>query len=199
MRRRNLGVPQRVRQLKEPGYVDLAKADYACDSTGTITLLNTIPQGAGTSERVGKRVALKSLQMRGNVSSSSTATRNDIAYMIVYDKRPTGVLPAITDILNSASPHSFNNDVNSGRFRILKRIDEVLVGNPSTLISPNSILNAEFYLNLKMLPQVFKAAGTGAIGDIEEGALYLVTVGSVSAGTGAASLGVGFRLRYVDV
>ena len=48
-------------------------------------------------------------------------------------------------------------------------------------------------------PVVYKAAGTGAIGDIEEGALYLVTVGQVAAGTAAAAMRVAFRLRFLDV
>ena len=45
---------------------------------------------------------------------------------------------------------------------------------------------------------VYKAAGTGAIGDIEEGALYLATIGVSAPGTAAASLQGGFRLRFLD-
>jgi hypothetical protein len=199
MRRRNLNIPQRVRQLKEPGYVDVATANYNLDTTGSIALLNTIPQGAGTSERVGKRVTLKSLQCRGVASNNSTATINDIAILIVYDSRPTGVLPAITDILVEANPTSFNNDANSGRFRILKRIDSVLMGSGANNYSARSAMNSDWYLDLKGKPQVFKTAATGAIGDIEEGALYVVTVGSSPPGTNAAVAPLSFRLRYIDV
>jgi len=188
-----------MRSTVEPGYVDLAAAAYALDTTGSITLLNTVPQGAGQSQRVGKRIALKSLQCHGSVYNGSTATISDTMYMIVYDKRPTGVLPAITDILTSANPRAFNNDVNSGRFRIMKRVDEVLVGSAANQYTARSAIDADWYLPLNGLPQVFKAAGTGAIGDIEEGAIYLVTVGGVAAGTGASVASVGFRVRYIDV
>ena len=187
-----------MRSVVEPGYVDLAYANYDLNTTGSLVLLNTIGQGAGTSQRVGKRVALKSLQCRGNIQANDAATSTDVAYMIVYDKRPTGVLPAITDILVTASPRAFNNDTNSGRFRILKRVDEVLIGSAANQYTCCSTKSADWYLDLKGLPQVFKAAGTGAIGDIEEGALYLVTVGA-AAGTSAGTLGAGFRVRYIDV
>lgn len=190
---------------KETGYVDVAAAAYAIDTTGTVTLLNTIAQGTTVNQRVGKKVVLKGLQCRGRMDANSTASINDTAYMIVYDKRPTGALPAVTDILVSAAATSMNNDANSGRFRILKRVDGLLIGNPSlTGVVANALTDltscpADWWLDLKSLPTTYKAAATGAIADIEEGALYLVTVGSQAAGTTAASLGVGFRLRFLDI
>ena len=47
--------------------------------------------------------------------------------MIVYDKRPTGALPTVSDILVSASSSAMNNDANTGRFSILKRHDDILI------------------------------------------------------------------------
>ena len=59
--------------------------------------------------------------------------------------------------------------------------------------------SCDWWLDLKSKPVVYKAAGTGAIGDIEEGALYLVTIGQVAAGTAAAAARLAFRLRFLDV
>ena len=162
---------------KETGYVDVAAANYACDTTGSITLLNTVAQGAAVTERVGKKIVMKGLQCRGTLGNASTATYNDVAYIIVYDKRPTGVLPAISDILVSVNPESMNNDNNSGRFSILKRVDANLVGNLSftgavaNALCESTVRDADWWLNLKGLEVVYKAAGTGAISDIEQGAL----------------------------
>jgi len=183
---------------KEKGYVDLASADYALDTTGSVTLLNTVAQGAAVTQRVGKKIVMKGLQCRGLSFNGSTATGSDPAYMIVYDKRPTGALPTITDILVSVSSRAMNNDANAGRFRILKRCDWMQVGNDSNL-TETTYMSQDWWLDLKSAPVVYKAAGTGAIGDIEEGALYLVTVGATAAGTAAATLRVGFRLRFLDV
>lgn len=184
---------------KDTGYVDLAVAQRAFDTTGSIVLLATIAQGASVNQRIGKKVVLKSLQMRGSSFSNSMTTVADAAYMIVYDKRPTGTLPSITDILVTASSSSFNNDNNSGRFRILKRVDRQFIGNSTTPATGQEANTEDFWLDLKGLPVVFKAAGTGAIGDIEEGALYLVTVGNVATGNTAATLSSGFRTRFIDM
>lgn len=198
------GLNRRGQTNKETGYVDVAATTYNFDTTGSIVLLNTVSQGAGTTQRVGKKIMLKSLQCRGYCYNSTTAVYNDCAILIVYDKRPTGALPAITDILNTANAVAFNNDVNSGRFKILKRADFMLIGPQTGAIATQQLtsvssMSADFFLDLKGLPEVFKAAGTGAIGDIEEGAMYLVTVGITAAGTAAAHGVLGFRLRFVDV
>ncbi len=186
---------------KASGFVDLALASYAQDTTGSITLIATVAQGTTTSERVGKRIVWKSLQAHGSSSNGTTATRNDCSFLIVYDRRPRGALPAITDVLVTANSRSFNNDAFSGRFAILKRVDYVLMGQggAGTLTGNGFSKNVDFFLDLRKLKCNFAAAGTGAIGDIEEGSLYLVTVGNVAAGTAAATLSLAFRTRFIDV
>lgn len=184
---------------KDTGYVDLAAANYNCDTTGSIALIATIAQGASVNQRVGKKIVLKSLQCRGHIRAGTTGTFSEAAILIVYDRRPQGSLPAITDILNTANSRSFNNDANSGRFQILKRIDTVLTGNSVTPATGNEIKNCDFYLDLKKRPVEFMAAGTGAIGDISEGALYVVSVGTDVAGTTAPFAPLGFRTRFIDV
>lgn len=193
------GLNRRAVASKETGFVDLAPATYVLDTTGSITLIATVAQGASVNQRIGKKAMWKSIQMRGGVSVNTTATTNDISIILVYDRRPTGALPAITDVLVSADANSFNNDANSGRFKILRRIDMVLTGNSTTPATGNESKNVTEYIPLKDLPAVFKAAGTGAIGDIEEGALYMITVGSRAAGTTAAAFSAGIRTRFIDV
>lgn len=186
-----------VAAAKETGFVDLASASYATDTTGTITLIATVPQGASVNQRVGKKILWKSIQIRGLGTAGSTTVASDVAYLIVYDRRPTGSLPAITDVLDSVSSRSMNNDANSGRFKILRRKDWVFVGNTTTFTEATAV-SLEDYIKLPMLPAVFKAAGTGAINDIEEGALYLITVGNQAAGTSAGSITIGIRTRFYD-
>lgn len=184
---------------KETGYIDVALTSYPLDTTGSVTLLNTVPQGTAVTQRVGKKIVMKGLQCRGYMQNNSTAIANDVAFMIVYDKRPTGALPAITDILVSANAAAMNNDANAGRFNILKRCDNVLLGNTNAAANylDTMYVSNDFWLSLGNRPVTFKAAGTGAIGDIEEGALYLVTVGNTAAGTAAAALAASFRMRLM--
>lgn len=186
---------------KNAGYVDLAVASYPTDNAGaagSIALIATIAQGAGQTQRIGKKATYKSLQVRGYVQNNTTATLNDVAICIVYDKEPTGLMPNITDIFNQATAQSFLNDTNSDRFQIVRRWSHVLTGNSATPATGNEILDIDEYIDLKSRPVQFKAAATGAIGDIAVGALYLVCLGSSNPGTTASTSFLGFRTRFVD-
>lgn len=187
-----------IAKAGEAHFVDLASASYAFDTTGSIVLLATIPEGTDVNSRVGKKAFYKSLQVRGNAIANTAGVVNDCAMLLVYDKRPRGSLPAITAILNTANSRSFNNDANSDRFEILNRLDFTLVGNSTSLFTEATAKNLDMFRNLGMRRVQFEAAGTGAIDDISQGALYLVTVGSNPAGTTAAAATLGFRTRFYD-
>lgn len=188
---------------RSANYADLAFATYDCSTTGSIALLNTVATGAAQTQRVGKKILMKSLQIRGLVTNKATTISSQVAWMIVYDRRPAAALPLITDILNSISPNSFLNDANSARFKILHRWSETLLGDVAVAADTNdeTAYNVDEYLKIpkKNRKVSYGAAGTGAIGDIDQGALYLVTVGGNAAGTAASSFLAGFRLRFWDI
>lgn len=185
---------------KEIGYLDYAISDVEANSTGELYLANAVAQGAGHSQRVGKYVALKSIQVRGAVKADTSGSYSNVVIMVIYDKRPTGNLPAITDVLNSVSPFSMNKDANSGRFRILRRQTYEVVGAAAaSWITAKSMHNIDFYLSLKDRPTVFKEAGTGAIGDIEEGAVYICILSETATGATAPTVSLAHRVRYNDL
>lgn len=188
----------RKSSAKEIGYVDLAAGQYAMDTTGSVTLIATIAQGASINQRIGKKARYKSVQIRGRVTSGTTTVVTDGCAMLVYDRSPRGALPAITDILNTVNSLSFNNTVNEGRFRILRRWDWIFAGNTTTPTTGQETHNWDEYVKLKGLPVVYGSAGTGAIGDIEKGALYLVTCGATAAGNNASICYCGCRTRFYD-
>lgn len=200
-RMRSSGLNRRGTASKETGFVDLAVANYPFNTTGTCTLIATVGQGASVNQRVGKKIMWKGMQIRGQISADSTTTTAAAVLIIVYDRRPVAAVPAITDVLVSADTNAFNNDANSGRFKILKRISYSLCGNNTTAGQNNdtSLHYVDEYLKLRGLPCVFKAAGTGAMGDIEQGAIYAITVGNVAAGTNDAQGILSYRTRFVDV
>jgi len=183
---------------QEVNYVDLGSGVYAFDGTGSITLIATIAQGASVNQRIGKRAFYKSLLIRGIVVAGTAGTIADGAYLVIYDKRPTGALPAITDILTAVSPHAFMNDNNTGRFEVIRRKDFNILGNSVTPSTGQESCNVDEYIKLVRRPITFESAGTGAIGDIDSGALYFITVGNLSAGTTAPSLTARFRTRFTE-
>jgi len=193
---------RRVRsRASAANFVDTALTAYNGNTTGSIAQLNIVPRGASQSERVGKKIMMKSLQIRGLVQSDAAATLTQSAWMIVYDRRPGGALPFVTDILNTISPNSFLNDAASARFKILYRWSNVSLGNAGALTTDSTAYNIDLYLKIKGKSRytTYANLGTGAIGDVDQGALYLVTVGASVAGASDAVIQLGFRLRYYDI
>lgn len=195
--RRNDNVVRRATP-QEVNYVDLATAIYGANSTGTITLIATIAQGASVNQRIGKRAYYKSLLVRGFCYAGTAGIIADAAYLIVYDKRPTGALPAITDILTSTSSTAFMNDNNTGRFEIIRRKDFMIIGNGTTPQTGMESMNIDEFVPLNKRPITFESVGTGAIGDIDMGALYFVTVGSVPMGATSPLIEATFRTRFTE-
>lgn len=196
--RRNYAMPTKA--YKGTGYVDTSVSPIAGNTTGSIALLNTVPQGTSVNTRVGKKILLKGLQMRGTVNGDSNCITSQFALMIVWDRRPSGALPAITDILDTVSPVSFLNDSNSSRFHVLWRYDSVNIGAST---SAQTDTQAQVFNEYVKIPKNYKqtsyrALGTGAIADIDEGALYFVAVGGNVAGTGDSIGSMAFRLRFYD-
>jgi len=199
--RRGRLIDARSLRSKDIGYVDYTIAGLSINTTGSLTLMATIPQNSSQSGRVGKRIIFKSIQMRGLALADTTATINDCSIILVYDRKPTNALPAVTDVLVTASPSAMNNDTNSGRFKILKRIDFVLTGNSTAPASGMEAYNTDCFYKFpggKDSEGTFKAGADGVIGDIEKGALYLLLVGNVAAGTADVTLNGIIRTRYWD-
>lgn len=193
--------PQPKAIRSENGFVDLASAAKAMNTTGSITLLATVAQGASVNQRIGRKVLLQSVHLRGQAQADSATLVANGAMLVVYDKRPQDSLPAITDILDTANSHSFRNHDNTGRFQVIRRKNWSFVGNSATAAqnTPKSAYVLDEFVKLGNRPFNFGSAGTGAIGDITTGALYLVTVGNVASGTGDAILTVGARTTYKDI
>ncbi len=119
---RRVGRFATARELK---FLDTTKAFTAFTLAGTLfdDSLNHIAQGATESERVGRKVVLRSLQFRGTVqggqATSTDETDNEYRIIVYCDKQANGAAATVTDILETAALHSFYNLANVGRFRIL--------------------------------------------------------------------------------
>lgn len=179
-------------------HIDLALVNYDLNTTGSIALLATIPSGTSDTTRTDQDVCYKSVWARGFAATSGTSTTMFGRVLVIYDRQPTGALPAITDILTSANPHAFPNDTNRLRFKTLYQKDFAL--SSASTAAGNNMAAGDFYFKVpkQYCYAKFGTAGTGAIGDIATGALYLVTVGNIAAGTADGIAALSFRVRYSD-
>lgn len=182
-------------------------------TAGTVTLATLtapgyatgITQGAGNTQRVGKKIKYKYVQVRGEVVGGTQYTNaRKICLVLIYDRRPTGTIPTIGEIFDSSAglvavPNQPNLDAHSNRFKILLRRDYVFDGNRLAGDAQTEMVK-DVNETVKLgLPCVFGSAGTGAMGDIEQGAIYTVWANS-QATAGAPDIFVGnVRVRFWDV
>lgn len=182
-------------------------------------VLNLIQQGAGSWNRIGRKVYLKSLRLKGTFSCTQTPTvatgvgQNTVARMVVvWDQQPSGgAIPTFDQIFgitaqdgvescpNFNCPPKYDN---FDRFKVLK---EELVSFPPFVSSSGSgpaytvFKDFDTYLKLGNRECVFSGQSNPmTIADISTGAIYLYfRAGASNAVTTTAVIGTS-RLRYSD-
>jgi hypothetical protein len=174
----------------------------AYNTTGVVTLLNDVAEGTSTQERAGRKVMMTGMTIRAYAYNGTTAVYNKCVTLIVEDLRPTGSLPAVSDIVESIQSNAMNNEAGFGRFKIHMRKSWILRGQGTGGASVDDaapwIRNFDKFKPLKNR-EVHYSGATGGIGEIIKGALYLVTFGNLPAGTGAATLEGNIRLAFKDI
>lgn len=193
--------------------IDVPVGNVDVNTTGSFTLLNGCEQGSDYTDRIGRKIFMKSLFIRGMVStqpslnagSSPSAANSQTARMVVFiDSQPNGAAPSVTDLLNTASPFSQLNLNNRDRFRILA--DETFCFGPlvtsttatqAIAYADNQASLVERYLRLRH-ETIFNAGNAGTIGDINSGALYMFWIGSVISGAADCIATVSTRVRFLD-
>lgn len=196
-----------LRKTGSNGFVDkYYNHGMAYDYATPVALLATIAQGTTTQERIGRKCQLTSIQLRGEIRASSiaTATVAHAVLTIVYDKRPNGVLPTLSEIYEGTNPEALNNENGFDRFQILKRWDLSVIGNLAA--AGNQTAKSQYivkkYIKLKNKPACYKTDAPGVAGTITgitEGALYTaISCDHTVASTLAPHIQVSTRVRFRD-
>ena len=195
------GLNRRGVMSKESGFVDLAAATYACNSTGSITLIATVAQGTSGEPARGQE---DSMEVDANPRHGAGQRDNREQQQRVADRlRPSSdrlsaghhrrAFVGHCDLVHERREQRSLPDPEA-----LERHDPRQRGTAGQQTDKSSVVVDEF-LSLRSLPCAYKAAGTGAIGDIEQGALYLITVGDNAAGNTDSDAILAFRTRFLDV
>lgn len=186
-------------------FKDTTYSASAPATTGTITnntLVGTIAEGTGESERIGRKITVRSVFVKGWVYLPSGTTLNssgDIVRIIVYqDKQANGAAATVANILDSTDVLSFMNLENSLRFRILK--EKVIAVNTMGLgaFTGPTYGVAEKFTHFKMaikcnMPIEFKG-NTPSVADLTSNNIGIMAI-SESA---VATLQYYVRVRYKD-
>lgn len=182
----------------EKKFIDLALTAFNASTTGVVSYISSgISQGASQSQRIGRNIVLKSIEGRGAVEAGTTTTIANVRLMLIEDKQPNKALAGITDILNSASYYSLNNDANKERFRTIMNMPLCIIGNNATPTTELANVPTNFYKKLN-IEVTYGIIGDGTIADTTTGALLLVVVSDIAVGTASPNYNTTFRIRYID-
>lgn len=190
-------VRRRTGELKT---IDVDPNGLAVTTTPNIVLLNGVAVGTDFTDRIGRKTVMRSLYFRGAMYPADTVTVDTVnRIMIVYDAQSNGAAPGITDVLKSSSPVSQLNLNNRDRFRVLW--DKCISAGGSQNTATQAVSNGgnNFYLKKfkRLKHEVLFGGTTNAIGSIQTGSLYLITLSNVAA-TDNMTLLYSTRVRFED-
>lgn len=140
---------------------------------------------------------MKSVQIRGMVRPNANATSCVCRVMFVYDTQPNGALATIADIFQAATGDSMLNLNNRDRFKVLMD-KQITMGfyntTASSSVADRTVTNIKKYKKLN-LDTIYDGT-TAAIGDVQSGALLLVTLGTLAGSVWELLATV--RVRFAD-
>ncbi len=182
-------------------FFDTVVAGTALAVAGVITSpsLNIVPQGITESERVGRKMIIKKVNIRWllQMNSNTTETADVVRVIVVLDKQTNKTAFSITDVLETASEGSFNNLANKNRFVILMDRYEAINKQVDIGTNVNEYTQAwEWFSKPLNIPIEFdNSVATGAVSSQTSNniAVFALTLNSTTI-----SLGYTARIRFLD-
>lgn len=186
---------------KELKFFDGVKTQQQAATTGTIyddSLLHIV-QGISESERIGRKVTVKRISMKGQIElpeQTATSAGSDRLRIVIYkDKQTNGAAATVADLLQSADIDSFRNLENSGRFQFL--YDKTIAINASAAAG-NGTANDSFNIvrhmkwNKELNLSIEYSSTTGAITELRSNNIGVMCISD----QGRATFLYSWRARY---
>lgn len=156
-------------------------------------LLNGIQLGYSATQRIGRKIVMKSCLVRYTLNLAPTTTGGcQVRTLVVYDKQANATAPAVTDILLTDQFNSPNNLSNRDRFVTI--IDDI---SEPICTQGNNIACKTLYKKFD-LETMYNDKSLGTVADIATGSLYLFYATSGQLVTTAGAYNAIVRVRYDD-
>lgn len=216
---RNRTRKTRLRAMGEVKGVDVGLSGTIVPSLmGTsdgIYVLNLVQMGAGSWNRVGRKIYNKSVRIKGQIQSTwiqATTTPMNAIYVrlvLVWDAQPGGTMPQKADIFGSTNQSGVEASSiydhirydNMDRFRILREISYIFELTSMASTNGNIIQQAwdvDMFVQLNNLETVYSGQSQPmTIGDVSSGALYLVLLNDLESSMTMVNSTIA-RFRYTD-
>lgn len=194
--------------------IDYTPVIATTSTNAGIFVMNLVQQGNGSWNRVGKKIRLKSLRLKGFATftnlTSMPVLQNAVRIIVVWDKQPSGnAIPNFDAIIGGTDQSGTESSGfmwnvrydNTERFSILK--DEVMTSDINVLVSgatATSQVCFDTFIKLKNLVTIFSGQSAPmTIADISTGGLYVcIRAQAQNASQTVAIVNSSTRLRYYD-
>lgn len=188
----------------EKKFLDTAISDATAAATMTMYNICIVPQGDTESQRVGRKITVKAIQLRGSLSllgaTDVTNTSCQVRMRIVCDTQTNGAAFTATDLLETDAINSFSNLANRSRFVVLKdRTFALKAGGAcatgAAYAFSEDIVVIDTYKGCNIPIEYDNSATTGAITTVRSNSLWITfqcSTAEIVAVSGTA------RIRYVD-
>jgi len=184
--------------------------DPASQAGWDIAHLVLIPSGAGVSQRIGRQIIIKKIQINvvwkwktGNTDVGAD-DGGDFRFMLVQDRMNNGVAPTnaqvaaalLQDISHPTT--CFLNLSNRNRFRVLK--DKIIPVTPTNGNNGSGVIRVVKKKRIRVTYNNDAASGSQLISDINTNNIIMLMIpGPTITDTSAVTVTSYRRVRYIDV
>jgi len=193
---------RRLRSGQELKFHDLVESNLTIPTTGARlgTNLCIIPQGTGASDRIGRKIWIKKIQMNISMHYIPTTAAEPAFYrmLLVMDKQANGANATWANVMESTvSTDSFRNLENSQRFKILKDWRGVInqVGREFSTNYLDVARKFSYYADCNI--PIEYSSTTGVIAEQRSNTLFVIACMS-NAPTESIEVSWYIRLRFTD-
>lgn len=178
---------------------DVSGSNVTSLAAGALTLLNGISQGTDYTNRIGRKIMMKSLLFRFSIfpnTAASSPQGNIVRVLLVCDLQANAAAAIPADVLQTVDYQSPLNLNNRDRFKIFWDKFLMLEANyyPAFILTAGSPSAHMRQIYKKMNIEVINV-GTGAtIGSIQTGALYVLVISKVDG----TVYDFNSRVRFLD-
>ncbi len=164
-----------------------------------------IAQGTTESTRLGRKITIKSINWRFQITLGTTATAantSDTVRVILYlDKQTNGAAAGVTDILETDNFQSFNNLANKSRFRtLMDRTYDLVIpsgsgrGSTDTLSYGDVTMHDAFFKKCNIPIEYDNTATDGSIATQRSNNIGVLLISQ----SGLTNFDSSMRLRFSD-
>ncbi len=190
-------------QSGELKFLDTVVTDTPITAAMVIQNLTVIAEGNGESQRVGRKVTIKSVHIKGVMTlipaTDAANTSDKVFGMLVQDMQTNGAAFTALDLIDTNVIASFRNLANSGRFKILMKKTYMFKSGgaaPSgaAFVFSSDQRNVNINKKCNIVMEYDNSATTGVITSVRSNNLYWVTQST----NGVVNSVLTARIRYSD-